>query len=201
MTIDHQFWAPCKTGGGDRPRNVQLWATVESSNAPWPWPWPWIGARSHQRTQYVEHYRLAQPCDCSLTQYRNMAIWISWNMDIGRSLNSRDSFPRREFKTRAPISCRPGPILWRSTISFELHAKPAEEIDVEKCTFRNFGSYVTLTLTLDWVEVTLVRTSGRDLPTYQTRWKLGKLFWTYGRTDGRRTHLSSNLRDHRLAMT
>ena len=31
----------------------------------------------------------------------------------------------------------------------------AEEIDLEKCTFRNFGSSVTLTL--DRVEVTLVR--------------------------------------------
>jgi len=32
----------------------------------------------------------------------------------------------------------------------------AEEIDAEKCSFRNFGSSVTLTLTLDQVEVTLV---------------------------------------------
>ena len=31
----------------------------------------------------------------------------------------------------------------------------AEEIDLEKCTFRNFGSSVTFTL--DRVEVTLVR--------------------------------------------
>jgi len=32
-----------------------------------------------------------------------------------------------------------------------------EEIDIEKCNFRNFSSPVTLTLTLDRVEVTLVR--------------------------------------------
>jgi len=50
-----------------------------------------------------------------------------------------------EFKNRAPTSCSTGPILWPSTISFELHAKTAEEIDLEKCTFRNFGSSVTLT--------------------------------------------------------
>ena len=54
----------------------------------------------------------------------------------------------------------------------------AEEIDVEKCAFGNFGSSVTLTLTLtlDRVEVTLVRICGRGLPTYQIRWKSEKLF-------------------------
>jgi len=91
-----------------------------------------------------------------------MAIWISWNIDIGRSLNSRDSFPRRKFKNRALTSCSPGPILPPSTVSFELHAKTPEEIDVGKCNFRNFRSSVTLTLTLNRVEVTLVRTSGRE---------------------------------------
>jgi len=40
-----------------------------------------------------------------------MAIWISWNIDIPRSLNSRDSFPRRKFENRVPASCRPGTIL------------------------------------------------------------------------------------------
>ena len=77
----------------------------------------------------------AQPRDCSITQYRNMAIWISSNIDIGRSLNSRDSFPRWKFKNRAPISCSPGPILWPSTISFELHAEMAEEIELEMCSY------------------------------------------------------------------
>ena len=75
----------------------------------------------------------------------------------------------------------------------------AEEIDLEKCTFRNFGSSVTL----DRVEVTLVRICGRGLTTHQIRWKSEKLFVdvrTYGRTDVRtdgRTHLSSNLLGHR----
>ena len=105
-----------------------------------------------------------------------MAIWISSNIDIGRSLNSRDSFRRWKFKNRALTSCSPGPILWPPTISFELHAKMAEEIDLRKCTFRNFGSSVTLTLTLDRVEITLVRICGRGLPTHQIRWKLEKLF-------------------------
>jgi len=44
-----------------------------------------------------------------------------------------------------------------------------EEIDLEKCNFRNFGSSVALTLTLDWVNVILVCISGRVLPTYQIR--------------------------------
>ena len=74
--------------------------------------------------------------------YRNMAIWISWNINIGRSLNSHDRFPRRKFKNQAPTSCSPGPILSPATISFELQAKMAEEIDLEKCNFCNFGSSV-----------------------------------------------------------
>jgi len=67
-------------------------------------------------------------------------------------------------------------MLWPSTISFELHTKMAEEINLEKCTFRKFGSSVTLTLTLDRVEVTLLSIRGRGLPTYQIRWKPEKLF-------------------------
>jgi len=79
----------------------------------------------------------------------NMAIWILWNIDIRRSLNSRDSFPRRKFENWAPTSCRPCPILnmsqtW-SAIRFELHAKMVEEIDLEKCNFRNFRWSLTLT--------------------------------------------------------
>jgi len=118
---------------------------------------------------------------------------MSWNIDIPWSLNSHDSFSRWKFKNRAPTSCSPGRILWPITIIFELHAEMAEEIDLEKCTFRNFGCSVTLTLTLDRVEVILLRICGRGLPTHQIRWKSKKNFlWTYGRTDGR-THLSSNL--------
>jgi len=86
-------------------------------------------------------------------------------------------------------------MLWPPTISFELHAEMAEEIDVEKCTFCTFRSSVTLTLTLDGVEVTLVRICGRGLPTHQIRWKSEKLVVdvrTYGGT-----HLSSNLLGHR----
>jgi len=124
-----------------------------------------------------------------------MAIWISSNIDIGPSLNSRDSFPRWKFNNRAPTSCSPGPILWPPTISFELHAEMAEEIDLENCTFRNFGSSVTLTLSLDRVEVTLVRICGRGLPTHEFRWKSEKLFVDV-RTDGR-THFSSNVLGHR----
>jgi len=98
-------------------------------------------------------------------------IWILdgvWTLVI--------AFLDGNLKNRAPTSCSPGPILWPPTISFELHTKMAEEIDLEKCTFRNFGSTVTLTLTLDWVEFTLVRIWARGLPTHQIRWKSEKLF-------------------------
>ena len=101
-------------------------------------------------------------------------------MDTGRSLNSRG----RKFKNRAPTSCSPDPILWPLTISFELHAKPTEEIGLEKSTFRNFGSSVTLTLTLDQVEVTLVHTSGRGYPHTKLNGNRKNFLWTYGRTDG-----------------
>jgi len=123
---------------------------------------------------------------CGVTRYRNMAIWISWNMDIRRSLNSRDSFPRRKFKNWTQTSCSPGPILSPSTISFELHSKTAEKINLEKCNFLKFGSFMALTLTLDRVEVTLVHICGRGLPTHQIRSKSEKLFvyaWTDVRMD------------------
>ena len=98
-------------------------------------------------------------------------------MDIRQTLNSCDSFPRRKFKNWAQISCSPGPTLSPPTISFEFHAKTAEEIDLEKCNFHNLGSSVTLTL--ERVEVTLVRICGRGLPTHEIRWKLEKRFlWT-----------------------
>jgi len=64
-----------------------------------------------------------------------MPIWISSNIHIGRSMNSRDSFPRWKIKNRALTSCSPAPILWPPTISFKLHAEMAEEIDLEMCTY------------------------------------------------------------------
>jgi len=63
----------------------------------------------------------------------------------------------------------------------------AEEIDPGKCIFWNFRSSVTLILTLDWVEVTLMRMSDRGLPTRQIRLKSEKLFVEgrmYGWSDG-----------------
>jgi len=64
-----------------------------------------------------------------------MAIWVSWNIDIRRNLNSRDSFPGRKFDNRTPPSCRTGAIVSISTTSFDVHAKVAEEIDVEICSY------------------------------------------------------------------
>ena len=51
-------------------------------------------------------------------------------------MNSHDSFLRWKFKNRAPTSCSPGPMLWPpTTISFELHAEMAEEIDLEMYSY------------------------------------------------------------------
>ena len=50
----------------------------------------------------------------------------------------------------------------------------AEEIDLEKCNFRNFRS--SMTLTLDRVEVILIRICGPGLPTHQIELKSEKLF-------------------------
>jgi len=60
---------------------------------------------------------------------------ISWNIDIRGTLNCRDSIRRRKFENRALTSCGSGPILSPPTISFELHAKVAEETDVEMCSY------------------------------------------------------------------
>jgi len=100
-------------------------------------------------------------------------------------LKSHDSFLKRKFENWALTSCRLGPVLSRSTIKFELHAEIVEEIDLQKCNFRNFGRSVTLTLTLDGVEVTLVRIRGGGLPTHQIRSKSVNFLWMYVQTDGR----------------
>jgi len=68
-----------------------------------------------------------------------MAIWISWNIDIRQNLNSRDRFPGRKFENLAPTSCRPGTIVSLSTIRFELHAKTAEEINLEMCSYEQLS--------------------------------------------------------------
>jgi len=60
---------------------------------------------------------------------------MSWNIDIPWSLNSSDTFPRRKFGNRATTSCRSGSILSMSIISFDIHAKVAEEIDLEVCSY------------------------------------------------------------------
>jgi len=68
-----------------------------------------------------------------------MAIWISWNIDIRRNLNSHDSFPGRKFENLAPTGCRPGAIVSLSTISFDVHAKVAEEINLEMCSYEQLS--------------------------------------------------------------
>ena len=104
----------------------------------------------------------------------SMEIWTFEFREISTFLNSCDSFLRRKFENRTATSCRSGPILSPPTISFELHTKMAEEINLEKCIFCNFGS--SFTLTLDRVKVILMCISGRDLPIHQIRSKSDKLF-------------------------
>ena len=189
MATNHQFWAPRRYGRGDIPRNVHLWATVRSSM---------LRDLDLDLGSGLGHVNIHSTCRTTrmlnhvTVVSRTTEIWPFY-IDIGQSLKSRDSFPRWKFKNRAPTSCSPGPILWPPSISFELHTEMAEEIDLEKCTFRNFGSSVTLTL--DRVEVTLVRICGRGLSTHQIRWKSEKLFVDVQMDV--RTHLSSNLLGHR----
>jgi len=90
----------------------------------------------------------------SIPDHKTLSLWKFCNIDIPQSLKSRDSIPRRKFKHRAPTSCRLGPMLLSSTISFEPHVKMVEEIDLEKCNFWMFRSSMALTLTLDRVKVT-----------------------------------------------
>ena len=115
---------------------------------------------TYRTTSIPDHVTLASS---------NTVIWPFENAVIStfREVWSRDSLL---------TSCRPGPILSQPTISFELHAKMAEEIDLEKCNFGNFRSSVYLILTLHRLEVTLVHISGRGLPTHQMRSKSEKLF-------------------------
>jgi len=134
-------------------------------------------------------YQHTRPCDSSIKQY-------NCNIDIPRNLNSRDSFLRRKFKNRVPISCRQGSILSLPTISFEFHTKMAEKIDLEKCNFFELQKPRDLDLDIprnlnsrDRVEVILVCISGRGLTTHQITSKAEKLFVDI-RMDGR-THLSS----------
>jgi len=94
-------------------------------------------------------YLHAQPRDCSVTHYRNMAIWISSNFDIGRSLNSRDSFPKWKFNQK--------PRKGAAVIAASMHG-------FANC--RKFKSHVMLTLTLDRVKVTPIYTVRVGLPTY-----------------------------------
>jgi len=64
----------------------------------------------------------------------------------------------------------------------------AEQIDLEKCNFRNFRSSVTFILTLDRVKVTLVCMRDRGLHTHtKLDWNQTKIFVdrrTYVCTDG-----------------
>ena len=100
-----------------------------------------------------------------------MVIWISWNIDIRRSLNSHDIFPRRKFQNRAQTHYRPGPILSLPTVTFEFHAKMAEETDVDTCSYGQLSEVQMvrdLDLDLDRVKVMATYTVRVGLPAYPT---------------------------------
>jgi len=68
-------------------------------------------------------------------------------------MNYRDNFPKRKFENQAPTSYRRGPILSPATISFELHATVAEEIDLEMCSYGQLSEvqmFRDLDLDLGW---------------------------------------------------
>jgi len=50
-------------------------------------------------------------------------------------MNCSDTFPIRKFENRTTTGYRSGPILSTSSISFELHSKVAEDIDLETCSY------------------------------------------------------------------
>ena len=50
-------------------------------------------------------------------------------------MKSRDSLPGWKFENLAPTGCRPGAIVSLSTISFDVHAKVAEELNLEMCSY------------------------------------------------------------------
>jgi len=180
MTNNHQFWAPCESGGGDRPTNVQLWAIVGSSML-----------RDLDLGCGQGHINIHSTCrTSSLPNHVTVASHTTkiWPFEF-REISTLDDvwtlvIAFLEGNSKIGLrQCSPGRILSPPTISFEVHVKTMEETDVEKCNFCNVGRSVTLTLTLDRVVVTLVCICGRGLPTHQIRWKSEKLCGrTYGRT-------------------
>jgi len=98
---------------------------VGSSKAPWPWLWPWIGSRPHQHNSMRR-----------TTSTPNHVTVASRSTEICGHLNIVKYRHSVKFVVIPFLTgCRPGPILSPSSISFELHAKVAEEIDLEKCSY------------------------------------------------------------------
>ena len=54
-------------------------------------------------------------------------------------MTSRDSLPGKKFENRTPTSCTSCAIVSLSTISFDVHAKVAEEIDLEMCSYEQLS--------------------------------------------------------------
>jgi len=147
---------------------------VGSSKAPWPWAWPCIGSRSYQHTQYMQDYQRTQPCDCSITQYRNMwpfecreisTLREVWTLVIP-FLEGNSKISLREAVDQFPY-CQYKPPVLSST-------RKCRRTYTWKCTFmgncRKFKWSVTLTLTLDRVKVTSTHTVRIGLPAGPTTW-------------------------------
>jgi len=118
---------------------------------------------TYRTTSVPEHVTIASS---------SMEIWLFEIRIIltFREVRTCDSFLKRKLENRALTGCRLDPVLSWSAISFELHAKMAEEIRVEKCNFRKFRSPVTLTLTLGRVKVTSAYSVRVRLPARPTVW-------------------------------
>jgi len=114
IVITHQLWAPRQNKEEVRRRKVQFSEIQKVSD---------LDLDLDPESGQADISTRARPCDSSLREYGNMVIWNSCSIDVPRSLNSRDSFRKMKFENRAPTSCRIGPVLSWSTISFELHAK------------------------------------------------------------------------------
>jgi len=164
IVITHQLQAPRQNSGRCRRRKVQFSELQEISDLD-------LDLKSDQvHISMRSTYRATSVPYHVAVASSTTEIWpfeIRVNIDIPRSLNSRDSLLRRKFEYRTPTSSKVGLVLSRSTLSFELHDKITEKMDLGKCNFgifRNFRSPVILTLTLDRVKVTSTCTVRAGLP-------------------------------------
>jgi len=152
--INHHFWAPywkwrrrqtyrkVKFAKFQKPRDLDLE----------------LGSSQSHICMHITCRTTGLPNRVTLKQYGNMAIWNSCNVDISWSLNSRDNFSKRKFENWAPTRSR----IYHPFLSPRQNGggdRPIESAIFGN--FRKFRSPVTLTLTLDRIEVTSCSTHSR----------------------------------------